>query len=314
MKRDQLNLSLRDLTGGDQAVLQPYASGMSGLRDLRAALGSAIAVGVEIGKLSGNGMLAIAAALASPDPKMVFVDSGAFNAFRRARRKGDMRLARLDFDRILGRYEDLSLRVLAAAGDPQFVAFVAPDIVGDQAGTLALLELHAARILDLTDRGHELIVPFQRGPLPVWDVYLRVREILEEQPFTVGIPSAVEALGNDELRRFLTRPYRPDRLHILGAISSRRAEERLTVIRECYVGDVPGVTADAMVMRARLHELRGLAGEEKVQAIQRILNRVAPRAALRTGCVPSSENERIARVGDEFGPPHYPLAPSTIAS
>jgi hypothetical protein len=310
MKRDQLDLPLREPTGGDQVVPYPYASGMSSLRDLRAALGSAVGVGVEIGKLSRNGMDAIAAALTEPLPKMVFVDSGAFNAFRRALREGDMRLARLDFNRVLDRYEDLSLRVLAAGGNPWFLAFVAPDVVGDQTATLRLLRQFAPRILELADRGHELIVPFQRGPQLLWDVYLQVREILEEQPFIVGIPSAVEALTNDELRAFLSRPYQPDRLHVLGAVSSRRAIERLNVIRECYVDDVPGVTADAMVMRARLHELRGLAGDAKVAAIRRILDRVAPP----TQRVPPSENERIACVGDEFGPPHYPLAPSTIAS
>lgn len=277
-KQQQGALELRDSTGGDQVIVFPYASGMSRKRDMSVAIDSSAGLGVEVGELSDAGMTRIADAVAADKP--VFVDSGAFNAFKQALRKGDMSLARVDFDRIFEKYNELSRRVVEKThGDPGsrgLLMLVAPDVIGDQEATLKLIEEHREQIMQWIEVGHEVIVPFQRGPVDQFDAFMRVQEALEHLPFVVGIPSAAAALGNEDLAKFLSHPYKPHRIHILGAVSSRRMDERMAVIREAYVDDVPGVTADANVMRSKLHELGGLAGDEKAEKIKDILDRVVP--------------------------------------
>ena len=278
---DQLGLELRAPTGGDQVVAFPYASGMSRRRDMDAAIESAAGLGTEIGELSDRGMTRIAEAVAEGKP--VFVDSGAFNAFKRAMREGTPELSRLDFERVFAKYNELSRRVREHAEANKhsrlnhgLLMMVAPDVIGDQKATLELVEEHADQIAEWIEAGHEVIVPFQKGPIDQYEAFMRVHAALGGLPFVVGIPSAAEALSTADLRRLLSQPYKPDRIHVLGAVSSRRMEERMAVIRDAYEDDVPGVTADAMVMRSNLHEIGGMSGQEKFDKIREILDRVVP--------------------------------------
>ena len=280
-RTEQLGLELRPETGGDQVVVFPYASGMSRRRDMEAAIESAAGLGTEVGELSDAGMHRIAEAVAAGKP--VFVDSGAFNAFKRAMREGTPELSRLDFDRVFAKYNELSRRVQERSASDEharlrhgLLMMVAPDVIGDQSATLDLIEAHADQVKDWIEAGHEVIVPFQKGPIDQYEAFLRVQAALEGLPFVVGIPSAAEALSGADLRELLSHDYKPDRIHILGAVSSRRMDERMAIIRDAYEDDVPGVTADAMVMRSKLHELGGLAGLEKFDKIREILDRVVP--------------------------------------
>lgn len=276
-KQAQMVLELREATGGDQVIVFPYASGMSAKRDMSAAVESLAGVGAEISRVSKLGMSQIAAAVAAGKP--VFVDSGAFNAFRAAMRAGKPGEARLAFGPVLAKYRELSRQVCEAAEnyhDRALLMLVAPDVVGDQVATLELIEEHREAIMELIEAGHEVIVPFQRGPVHQFNALLRVKAALEDLPFVVGIPSAEAAMNNADLLELLGQDYQPDRLHILGAISSRRMEERMQVIRDVYVDGVPGVTADANVMRSQLHQVAGKSGQEKFEVIKQILNRVVP--------------------------------------
>lgn len=92
---EQFSLALREPTGGDQVVPDPYASGMNYKRDMAAAIASKVGVGAEIGRVSSPCMDQMAAAIA--EGKHCFVDSGAFNAFKAAMRAGKPGDARLDF-------------------------------------------------------------------------------------------------------------------------------------------------------------------------------------------------------------------------
>lgn len=275
-KPAQLGLTLREETGGDQVIGYPYASGMSRKRDMAAAIESPAGLGTVIQELSDAGMDRIADAVAEGKP--VFVDSGAFPAFKAAMKAGRPQDARLDFEKVFAKYNELSRRVCERADymDRSLLMIVAPDVVGDQVATLELVEQHRDQIMDWIEAGHEVIVPFQRGPVDQYVAYLRVRDALEDLPFVVGIPSAAEALSTADLVQLLGHDYKPSRLHILGAVQSKRWEERMSVIREQYVDDVPGVTADANVMRSKLHELGGMVGEEKFEKIKDILTRVVP--------------------------------------
>lgn len=274
-KPAQIELFERKPTGGDQVIVLPYASGMSRRRDMGAAVESAAGLGTVINEISRPGMGTIADAIAAGKP--VFVDSGAFPAFRAAMKAGKPEEALLDFDKVFARYDELSALVQERAPqNTSLLMMVAPDVVGDQAATLELLETHKEKIKDWIWAGHEVIVPMQRGAVKQYDVFLRVKAMLDDLPFVVGIPSAAAALSNADLRELLSHNYKPDRIHILGAVSSKAMQERMGVIRDAYKDDVPGVTADANIMRSKLHELYGLKGQEKIDAIKKILNRVTP--------------------------------------
>lgn len=271
---EQLGLSFREPTGGDQVIVFPYASGMNYRRDMAAAIESRAGLGVEISRVSRPCMDQMAAAVA--DGKPCFVDSGAFNAFK-AKLRGKRATAEVEFGPIFAKYLELSSKVCAAAPfeNRALLMMVAPDVVGDQVATLGLVEQYREEIMALIEAGHEVIVPFQRGPVNQFEAFLFVREALEGLPFVVGIPSAAAAMGRADLEQLLGQDYQPDRLHILGAISSRRAEERMQLIRELYVDGVPGVTADANVMRSKIPEIAGTSGAAKFAKIVEILNRVA---------------------------------------
>ncbi len=272
----QPELTMREPTGGDQVIAYPYASGMSRRRDMEAAIESSAGLGTEIGELSSAGIDRIALAISEGKP--VFVDSGAFNAFRRAMREQSEESPQVDFAQVIDKYNNLSRRVCERAGglDRSLLMLVAPDVVGDQRATLELLAQHRDAIMGWLDAGHEVIVPFQKGPVDQYEAFEQIARLLEGRPFVVGIPSSAAALSNADFARMLAHPYKPDRLHILGAISSRRMDERMGVIRDAYIDEVPGVTADANVMRSKLHELGGLSGDKKFKAIKNILNRVVP--------------------------------------
>ena len=293
----QSSMIFREDTGGDQVVVFPYASGMSARRDMSATIESSAGLGTEVSQLSKNGMSMIADAIA--DGKPVFVDSGAFNAFKRSIREGG-NAAGVNFDKVFDKYDELSEKVREKSRNHDLLMLVAPDVVGDQMATLSLIVKHADRICNWIDAGHEVIIPFQRGKMGQYDMFLNVKMVLNDRPFVVGIPSAAAALGNEDLNELLSHPYKPDRIHILGAISSRRMMERMAVIRDAYEDDVPGVTADAMVMRSKLHEIGGMTGEVKFDKIKEILNRVVP--AMWGGAMPDLQKSILIEFdnGNEY--------------
>lgn len=265
----------REPTGGDQVTPQPYGSGMSRPNDLRAAVASPIGAGVVATELSENAMEGVADAVAAG--KEVFVDSGAFSAFKAAIKAGKPNATKADFDKVFTKYNKLIEKVKARTTFAQrgLLTVVAPDVVGDQTASLALLRKHAEEVKQWMEDGFEVIVPFQRGPLPQSEVYKQVADILGGNDFVVGIPSNAAAMSNEEFAELLSQPYKPDRIHILGAVNSPRVEERMKVIREQYKEEVPGVTTDANLIRSKTDELRGLKGEDRVRAIKDILERSA---------------------------------------
>ena len=137
---------------------------------------------------------------------MVFVDSGAFGAFR----KGKV----LDFEKLLDRY-DAMVEGLGAhpAGE---LHLVAPDVVGDQAATLALLERHKDRLRPyLAKRGVHLLVPFQVGALHPSEMYDRLVSLLGTDNFVAAIPSNEAAMSADLVADFVQQSA-PRRVHLLG--------------------------------------------------------------------------------------------------
>ena len=265
----------REPTGGDQVTPQPYGSGMSRPGDFKAAEASSIGAGVVATELSAPMIDTVAEAVVNG--KEVFVDSGAFSAFKAAMKAGKSNATKADFNKVFAKYNQLTEKVKAQTTHMQrgLLTLVAPDVVGDQAASLDLLRKHADEVKQWMEDGFEVIVPFQRGPLPQSEVYKQVTEILGGTDFVVGIPSNAAALSNEDFAELLSQPYKPDRIHILGAVKSPRLEERMKVIRDAYKEEVPGVTTDANLIRSKIDELRGKKGEDRVRAIQQILEESA---------------------------------------
>ena len=237
-----------------------FASGMSRTRDLDAggaALGGSdkMGVGVEIGELSSKtGMAAIARAVVDWGAD-VFIDTGAFPAFRRGKT--------VDFDKVLERFDEIEERVFdydEAEGREGRIFFVMPDVVGNQRASLDLLRKHQAEIAPRVQAaaGGALnvpIVPLQKGERSISEAFDEAAEILGTREFVVGVPSNEAALSLDELRDFL-ETSKPEALHFLGAASEKNLGPKLDVVNEVRAANPnwhPHVTADANLLRSKMY-------------------------------------------------------------
>lgn len=235
-----------------------YASGLSRLGDLGAGSKGAggmdlSGVGVDVGQLSNNAIDTIANAAINLRAA-VFVDSGAFSAFRRGLKGGETKP--MDFDAILSRYDDI-LNAIGTENAAEITDYprpllVMPDVVGDQAASLALVEKYKDWIsIEAKANTSRPIVPIQKGELSMAEAYARVVEILGTDDFIVGIPSNEKAVTPEELTAFL-REAKPNAIHILGAASQKNLMPRLQSVIESGQAESMEVTADASPIRNQI--------------------------------------------------------------
>jgi hypothetical protein len=269
--------------------LVTFASGLSRIGDLNTA-GNALGgnerkgVGVDIGELTNPAIGALARAVIDWRAQ-VFVDSGAFSMFRRNMRKAQdvidlfgkdeapKAFEAMDFDRLLERYdallEHIAGRNPSEENDYPRPLMVMPDIVGDQAGSLALVELYKKEIKTETEfNTARPVVPIQKGELTLAQAYARVVEILGTDNFIVGIPSNEKAVTNAELLAFL-KDAKPKRIHFLGSASEKTLGPKLEAIAEAGL-ELEHLSADANILRARLYG-RTFEGETRADGIKRVL-------------------------------------------
>ena len=220
-----------------------FRSGLSNIGDFEAAVLARVPAGVSTNRVSDRVELAMKRYLNDHGP--VFIDSGAFGCFKRGEA-----MSGADFEAHLGLCERVA-RVIrdkfpldVLLHDPAqeanrrifgvserdaresylgLLQVVAPDIVGDQAGTIALLEKHADRLHALAAFA-VVIVPLHRGPLSLAAFYRRAVEIIGGGLICAGLPFNAKALSVSETVEFL-RAVRPDRAHFLGAAVSRRFQD-----------------------------------------------------------------------------------------
>jgi GNAT superfamily N-acetyltransferase len=150
----------------------------------------------------------------------VFVDSGAFGATP-------------DFPRVLQLYADL------AGANAKNLHVVAPDVVGDQAATVALQNQHRAAVQALVDQGVNVIVPIQKGPSGIGEQIALVHDLFGPRA-VIGIRFNKSAYSLEELVDGLRRippASRPSAVHLLG-IGERNAKytEALAAIRQASPG------------------------------------------------------------------------------
>lgn len=223
-----------------------FRSGMSRAQDFWAAAEAGVPVGVVATELrTGQVLLAIPKILRKGGH--VFIDSGAFAEIRTATKP--------DFNRVLSVYESI-----VDCESPEVLRrlyVVAPDKVGDQLESLARLESYSPRVRALIDSGCQVIVPLQRGSIPVAEMLKLSAEILGTKDFVVGVPSNKEALSVGDCSTL-----RHARFHILGRVQmDKDQDERLKAL----IAANPGarISADANWLRSRLGLVTGLSNSEK---------------------------------------------------
>lgn len=278
------------------------ASGLSRANDFTPAAHAGHAIGVEAGQLNPNVIDKLAEA-AVDWKAQIFVDSGAFPAFMAAVKAGG-KPEPLDYDRqvfpkydaLLDRIGELNEADLDApepeGAEAAYAAYyddrmgrgaqeeipppllVMPDVVGDQAASLRLVEHHKAYVKAICDFPGvaRAIIPIQSGELSMAASYRELVRILGTDNFICGIPSNAAAISGEEFKAFLAEA-KPRGVHILGALADVRLKPRLAQIVES--GHEPEwVSADANPLRSQIMEQ----GQTKDERQARIRDRLGERA------------------------------------
>jgi len=235
-----------------------FSSGMSRRGDFRPALAADHSIGIDIQEMSSAAIADLAQAFASSRAHL-FIDSGAFSHFRATVVRGKDRKP-IDFARVFDKYDELARAVCNATDDGgneagERLHFVMPDIVGDQAATIALWRSFDEDVKSFV-RHANAILPMQGGELTLSELYAAASEILGAG-LPIGIPSAEKAVDNDELAR-LCAAYGDEihSVHILGAADEKKIGPRLDAIaRGGYDGPI---TADANRLRSLWKPYKGV--------------------------------------------------------
>ena len=191
-----------------------YKSGSSAKTDLLGYMAAGANIGICATDAS-KPVLSILASYVSSGGR-AFMDSGAFRNFKAKMKNPDT--PPVDFDVVLSRYEDVLSQCTSSCG----LIVVAPDIVGQQAASYALLEAYKDRITSLHVRGASIMVPLQKGEESLETHYYRCKALLGFD-FICGLPSNAKAVSREEVLSFLD--IRPSTVHFLGTAESSLVHE-----------------------------------------------------------------------------------------
>jgi uncharacterized protein YodC (DUF2158 family) len=269
-----------------------FSSGMSRTGDLLAGLNWEHPIGVDINELSDKGMDQIANAISQGYEPKIFVDSGAFSAFKRGETQ--------DLKALVQRYAKLIDKIIEANVNEEATGeliLTMPDVIGQQAQTFSAFKEGAAEMARLPPI-FRVLFPLQTGQLSI-DQFLGELLSTESQELQGlfngraiwGIPSNAKAAPVEEiaelgstLRDFKALGERISTdVHFLGAGS----EKTLGPLVKALEGDRAGelrITGDANKLRAQIR-----AAGERAGAVEGV-------------------------VGAEPGAPPEPIAPATPAA
>jgi hypothetical protein len=224
-----------------------YYSGMSAKSDLRAAINEGIAVGV-VATLLDTVKIIRTLPQHLDAGGLVFIDSGAFAAFQKR--------AQVDWTKVFSAYET----VMRQTDRPSGLSIVAPDVIGCQAKTLALWDVHAKRVRSWIDHGARVIVPLQRGKLSAGAMLDHAQRIFGTDRFCAGIPSNLEAMSSEDCSTLHHHDF-----HVLGRVVLT-AELRAKLDALMANNPDANYTSDANWMRSRMRKIsaamKGLRGQE----------------------------------------------------
>ena len=182
-----------------------FASGSNHAGEIRAFADLGHDVGVAVRRVGPQAMQELLA-LEGTDVH-VFADSGAFSERDRKTFALVAPITPKVWENILGTYDKLSI-----LGDQ--LSVVAPDRVGDQDFTLALLARYADRMRALHAKGVTVLLPVQKGSRTQAAFYREACDVLGFDAVP-ALPCKKAATTVDEARAFAVE-VRPVRVHLLG--------------------------------------------------------------------------------------------------
>lgn len=219
-----------------------FRSGCSRVTELQGYADAGSPVGIVIGEASAR-VLGLARDYVNRGG-LLFVDSGAFSAFRKGRR--------LDFAEVLEAYLELARSI-----DPERrrgLSVVAPDVIGDAEASRLELARHRDQVAALIDLGVRVIVPLQ---LAAGDIVADRLDDLDDLlglsyylgDYAVGLPLNAAAMTDDVLAEVAW--CAPGDVHLLGMGPRNRRYAR---VLEALRAEAPDalVTCDSNKLAAQI--------------------------------------------------------------
>ena len=149
----------------------------------------------------------------------VFADSGAFRNFNESLKYDNVKP--LVFQKIFMSYYQIIEQTHQRCRSNLFVS--APDVVGRQDVSFDLLVKFTDDVEAIAKTGVTVIVPLQKGELPLDEYYLKCKELLTFD-FVAGLPSNAKALSRDEIFSFIKK-CKPPAVHFLGCSENTLAHQ-----------------------------------------------------------------------------------------
>ena len=164
------------------ADITVYRSGAGRVDDMAGYRRSGVPVGINL-RTSTAEAIDEAIEYANEEDGKVFIDTGAYQV------RGD---EEINWKDVFKKYRDIIDRTKEKAR--KNLTIVAPDVVGNQEKTLALLDEHKDEIKDLRQQVKQIVVPLPIGDLQPSEMYSKVLDIFGRGfDFVAGLPSSQEA-------------------------------------------------------------------------------------------------------------------------
>lgn len=153
----------------------------------------------------------------------------------------------------------------AAFGARAFV--VAPDCVAHQAETLERLAKYAGEMRRIAELGASVIVPVQKGALPMAEMFRRELELLglPAAQVVAGIPMMKDATSLEDLAEFARSLPAGSRVHLLGIGPKARGgkyQAAIAILRSTVAG--VRITSDSAVLVSLVGRTNGKGGTPRI--------------------------------------------------
>lgn len=189
----------------------------------------------------------------------LFVDSGAFSEVEFGP-AGPRVVAEITHDDWMERF---ALYQWVAERFAEFAYLVATDRVGDQVKTLELLARYAGAMRWFAALGANIIVPVQKGDLPMSEMFRRACDILRVRSPIAGIPLKKDATSIKDLVELVESTGPAPRFHLLGLGPE---SPRFMVVVEAIRSRRPDatITSDSVTIRRLVGRTNGPGGGPRI--------------------------------------------------
>jgi hypothetical protein len=248
---------IRYLDGAEEPDVMTFRSGISTVNDLEGYRQAGSNIGVSLPNVRGNKNLEGSLVDHVKSDGHLFIDSGAFSEPLE------------DAAELLDEYR-LFLSNFSTSDQRSRVTVVAPDIVGDQEGTLEMQRQHRSEISMLENtHGASVLIPIQRGDKSFSEVYQELQEVFPNiGQMGIAIPANKAAATVEEVQDLMSVQYPPRHVHLLG-ISEKSRGPRYQQYVDAITAAGARVTTDASSVRGLFGE--GRAGTAEMQRLQELV-------------------------------------------